>query len=200
MRQISQCPEREFLVTIVKWQHELFKRLSRTWFRHDHIEYSEMFRCPIFPRFRRYVPEEDLAIEEDTRGRDNQPISQLDPLIANTLDLDRRRGSPSENVLQSGRVPQRRAGVELPGGGTFEHIGEWRQHPGKRKVNGISRSSYCPALLEIQTRSWHWTMTTFVSPTVFYRSYCFCTRSVHLWVRDGLTRWIQRSPSSELGL
>lgn len=90
-----------------------------------------MFLCPISPRFRGYIPEEDLAIEEDTRGRDNQPISQLNPLLTNALDLDRRCRPPSENVLQSGGVPQRGAGVELPGSGTFERICERRQHPGR---------------------------------------------------------------------
>ena len=124
MRWIFQCPERVFLVVTVKQRREQSKRLSRTWFRHNHIEYPEMFLGPTFPRFRRYIPEEDLAIQEDARGRNDQPISQPDPLLPDALDLNGRRRSPSEDILQPGWIPQRGTCVELPDGGTFEYVGE----------------------------------------------------------------------------
>ena len=62
VRRIFQYPEGGFLVATVKRQLKKSERLSRTWFRYNHIEYSEMFLGPFFPRFGRYVPEENLSI------------------------------------------------------------------------------------------------------------------------------------------
>ena len=79
---------------------------------------------PIFPWFRRYIPEEDLPVQEDTRGWNDQSVGQLDPLLPDALDLDRWRGTPSEDVLKPSRVPQRSTSVESPNGGTPECVGE----------------------------------------------------------------------------
>lgn len=97
---------------------------SRTWLRHNYIEYLEMPFIPIFPRFRRHVPEEDLSIQEDACRWDNQSIRQLNPLLPDALDLNGWRRSPSKDVLQSGWVPQCSAGVELPGDRTLESVSE----------------------------------------------------------------------------
>ena len=83
-----------------------------------------MLLGPTFPWFRRYIPEEDLPVQEDTRGWNDQSVGQLDPLLPDALDLDRWRGTPSEDVLKPSRVPQRSTSVESPNGGTPECVGE----------------------------------------------------------------------------
>ena len=85
MRQISRYPEGQFLVAIVKRQLKQSERFSRTRLRYNHIEYPEMVLGPTFPQIQRYIPEEDLSVQEDAWRRNDQPIGQLDPLLPDAL-------------------------------------------------------------------------------------------------------------------
>ena len=87
------------MVAIVKRQLKWSERLSRSRFRHSHIECPEMLLGPISPRIRRYIPEEDLSVQEDAWRRNDQPVGQLDPLLPDALDLNRQRRTPSKDVF-----------------------------------------------------------------------------------------------------
>ena len=99
MRPISRYPEGQFLAAIIKHQLKQSECLSRTRLRYNHIEYPEMLLGPISPRIRRYISEEDLSVQEDAWGRNDQPTGQLDPLLPDALDLNGRGRTPSQDVF-----------------------------------------------------------------------------------------------------
>lgn len=89
---------------------------TRLWYHK--LEQLESLLAPALPEGRWDIPQKDLPLQENTRGRKQKTILKVNPGGGNRLDLDRRWDFPGKYVGEAAArttiVPRARREVKIP--------------------------------------------------------------------------------------